>query len=224
MFGIFIYPPTKPNTVGKKTLKVLLVIDIVSLLILSSFYFNAFDFAFYKKEFKKYNVYEKYKDADEINKDVLDYLQGKEQNINSSIFDAKEKSHLNDVKMVFTFLLWLFYICVVLLPILAYSFYRKYKKGIEKESAKVLIWGGAITLVLVLIIIILSKTNYDSLFTFIHSILFVKGTWVFDNTTIVNIYQYEFFYDMFGRILSSIVVSSAVLIGSGLILRRFSRM
>ncbi|MEM4263994.1 MAG: DUF1461 domain-containing protein [Candidatus Woesearchaeota archaeon] len=164
-----------------KPLSILLIILIPIIIYLISFGFFVYNEQFYTQLTDEYSsVPEK---AREMNPDMIDYFKTGNIPASFSEFSEKEKSHLNDVRIVINYLL-------ILLMILIASFIVLIRYAEAKR--KIFLYGGIITIIIPLLFI---SFPFDFLFTQMHNIFFVEGTWVFEGTDlIVNLYPFEFFF------------------------------
>lgn len=191
------------------------IILIPILIILFNFQLLALDYNFYQKEFQKYDVYKQFskEQADSATKEMIDYLNDKGA-LQTDFFNSKEKSHLNDVKIIFSrisFLLYLFFILFF-----AYLLYLFYKKDYPSLS-NLLIRGGTFTLILILILSILAYFDFFRIFIKIHFLLFNNLNWVLDPTkdNLILLFPLGFFFDITFRILLSSIFNSLFFIALG---------
>ena len=203
---------------------VLLVLDIPFILYLFNFNYFAFNEDFHKKEFKKYDVYNKLNnyDIEKINNDVLDYLKNKNTElIDNGFFNEREKIHLKDVKDLIQFILVLFYFSIILFFILLLTVIilnKKNLKRIIKNLGIVFLFSGILTFLDAFIFWIMVKINFNFVFDSIHKIFFKVGTYVFDPSfeNIVNLYPQQFFYDIIVKIVLNTLFLSLIILIIGL--------
>ena len=207
----------------KKIILGLLVLCLVVFVFTFGFKVNAFRESFYKKEFVKYGVYDKFagKDIDKINTEVIGYLKGREISLDDGFFSAAEISHLKDVRGLVRGADILFYLSLVFaLACGAGLFYLD--KNLLNISRALMI-GGIVSAVGVIAIIAFVIFGFDSIFTYFHYLLFSQGGWVFGATdNIVNLYTEGFFYDMGLRVFLSILAFANILILLSLSLPKWS--
>jgi len=134
---------------------------------------------------------------------VFDYLLNN-QPLDTG-FNAREISHLYDVKLVMAWTTAIF----VLSLIVAILFYRQ----IPARS-----FGAAGITILALAILLVSATffSFDQLFHYFHSIFFIAGTWLFEPTDkLIQLFPLTFFISITKRILiGSILCGIALIIKS----------
>jgi len=168
------------------------VILVVVCVYLFSFGIIAYHYPTYEKFILKHSLNTEI--AQKQTKNVIDYFQGKSE-LNG--FDAREASHLRDVKWLFRLLLVLMFMCFVTLLFIA--------------DRKVILYGGILSLIFPVVLYIIP---FEILFDWFHRILFTSGTWLFDsNSLLIQMYPFEFFYDFFVNILARGFVLGAVLTG-----------
>lgn len=200
-------------------LSIILIIVIPLILYLLSFKIIVFNENFYDKKFNEYSVYENLKEHDikNINKELLDYLRNKRDNLNNDFFNQRELGHLKDVKDVFNFLSILFYVTIIISISLIFSLYQINKKNIKKTFAKILLFSGILTFFYAFIFWLLSRFNFRFLFDIMHKTFFKAGTYVFDPSyeKIVLLYPQEIFYGLALNIGVNTLVFSGILILTG---------
>lgn len=207
-------------TKHSKPIAILLIILIPILLFLLSFKLVIFNENFYKREFLKYDVYDKLSEynIEKINKDVLDYFKNNDKLLKNDFFDEKEKSHLLDVKNLIYTSNFIFYFLLILIIILFFLLFIKNKKNIKKYTWNIFYLGGALTFAEVFILWLLSLINFNFLFTLFHKIFFPMGNWMF-NTNIIILYPQGFFYDALVRIVFYTLAMGLILILISLLIR-----
>lgn len=210
---------------GKKLLvlvvSVLMVLSIPFVIYGYSFSAAAFDRDFYNKEFSKYNVYGNLGEynVESINGDVLAYLKNGKNNelTENNFFSEREKAHLLDVRNLFQLVLGAFNISIILflsLSILLIALMGRNFKKIMKRLLIILMFGGFLTLSTGVLLFVLSRFNFDFAFGAFHKIFFIAGTYTFDPgyENIVVLYPQNLFFDILARIISSAILSSAIIL------------
>ena len=111
----------------------ILILCITILTFLASFHFNAFNEQFYRNEFIKHGVYEKFpgKDIDVINKGVLEYLRD-DGNLDDAFLNKDEINHMQDVKRIVQKLYIFIYALLIITIALLIISYKKNKKTYQK--------------------------------------------------------------------------------------------
>ncbi len=183
-----------------------------------SFRLAAFDEKFYKKEFNKYGVYEKLDgyDIEAINKDVLGYLRKENHNIIAGdFFNAREKEHLLDVRILaskallaYHISLFLFFVLIFILAAMPSFDFNKLLNSI----AKVILIGSLSTMFFALVLFFASFAGFENFFQKFHEIFFMPGTFLFNPNLekIVVLYPQNLFFDLLARFIVFVVLSSAI--------------
>lgn len=178
------------------------------LVLLLSFRLVVFDADFYKSEFEKHGIYEKFdKEADSAVENLIAYMKS---NISlSDFFNEREKLHMADVKAIVQKLFISLYIlsCIILLSLL---YNRTY-------FFKSLFYGGILTLIVTPLFFIFAYTSFDFLFYKFHEVSFSNDFWKL-NPEVDNLKALmpdSFFYDALLRIffISSVISVLFVLVG-----------
>ena len=198
-----------------KLLKIIFIVSLILLIIISNFKLLALNFNFYKNEFSKLNVYEKIPDADKQALNLINYHNNKEEL--SNFFNDREKLHLQDVKNLFQKLSLIFYISLILsLILLIYFIYIKKYKIIYSSF----LIAGILTFILIILFLI-SVSNFDKAFTQFHLILFSNNLWQLNPETdnLVNLFPLQFFYDITKQIIIDTLISLFILIILALIIK-----
>lgn len=196
-----------------KLLKILFVISLVLLITTLSFKLYSFNFDVYKKEFSKFNIYEKIPDADKNALNLINFMNDKEELNN--FFNEKEKSHLNDVKDLYNNLNLIFYITLILTVLfLIYFIYTKNYKIIYSSF----LISGIILMILILLFFIL---DFNYLFEKFHVIAFNNYLWQFNpnEDNLINLFPEQIQYNITKKIFTSMLISALVLVILALIIK-----
>jgi len=151
------------------------------------------------------------------NRAGLEYLRDLKFADGSPIYNERELSHMDDVKMVVQGMLaaWLVGLAVVL----AAGIWA-WKGGWLKLFKQALSRGGWITIGLILAILAAVVTSFDWLFTSFHKIFFQGDTWLFYySDTLIRLFPIRFWQDCFIYI-GVISLVSGLLLGILLMERR----
>ncbi len=196
-----------------KILKSIFILTLILLIISLNFELLALNFEFYKKEFSKFNVYEKIPDADKHALNLINYFKDKEEL--SNFFNEKEKLHLKDVKNLFKKIFLIFYISLILtISLLIYFIYKKYYKTI---------WSSFFisTLILIIIILLFFIIDFNYLFTKFHIIMFNNYLWQLNpnEDNLINLFPEKLQYDIIRKIFINILISNILLLSLALIIK-----
>ena len=183
------------------------------------------DYAFYEREYEKYNVTEslgmEMEDVMDVTEKMMDYLIGERPELSvitevegqtQDFFNQQDRLHMADVKNLFLgglSLRWWLLGGAVVLIILLVILKGDWKRILPKAYFIALGIFLALTVVLGLLI----ASDFTKYFTIFHEIFFTNDLWLFDPATdyMIRMLPEGFFYDMVMRI-------GGVFIGSLLIL------
>ena len=187
------------NKTLRRVIFAILVLNLIILVYLTSFKLNAFNESFYKKEFEKYDVYGKFpeQDIDKINSGLLLYLKGRSDSYNKELFNQREISHLEDVKILMGKIDIFYYFILIISILLMVLLFLLDRKRFLKYLSSLSLYSGLVIFVFSLVLFILIVFNFDNVFTLFHRMFFVGGSWIFSSSdSLVNIYPSGFFYDI----------------------------
>lgn len=195
----------------------LFVLIIPFVIILSSASSTAFNRAFYKSEFSKYNP--NVEEKEEISKNLIFYLKDKDSSENLiQNFTKEEISHLKDVKNLAQNSILLLNILMLIAAAIAGILFYLNKKEFLKEIGKAVIESGVLTII-ILIAIYFFLSNFDSAFAGFHNLFFEEGTWTFpESSLLITLFPEQFWIDVSSRILFIAFISANILILVGVLL------
>lgn len=196
---------------------------LISALLIPLFLFNAllYDKLFYSQEFSRLGVYEKQAEADAIAKEILSFLKGK-VNLTTNLLTEEEKSHLSDVKAIFTALRWTMYALAGLLLVVFYFVQKSVKLKEEKRAfLSMYFMATGILLLALLFLLGISLFNFPSAFQEMHSLLFPQGNYEFPaDSTLITLFPGQFFADFMRQVVINTALAVGTLVGIGYLLRR----
>ncbi|HLC60851.1 MAG TPA: DUF1461 domain-containing protein [Candidatus Nanoarchaeia archaeon] len=205
-------------------LKVFLILILPFLIFLLVFNFASLSDSFFTKKFSEYGVNNKFPDAGAMHQKVINFIEGKSDELPSD-FNDREKQHLLDVKKVISALTITLYIMVglFLLLLVISAFTLKFNSYIINFVGRVMVWGGVLTVALAALLFLFITFDFGSTFESMHQMFFQKGTYMFDpaKEAMVNLYPEQLFMDLGIRISAWIIISAIliILIGLYLVLR-----
>jgi len=202
----------------KKSILSIAIIVFSVLILFGNFYYLMFNEWFLKTEFNKNKVYSVVPDADNISKELFDYLKSGKGIINSDVYSEKEKRHLVDVRIliqrfisIFEILIYLFLISLLILFLLD-------RKQFLLQIERILIFGPTISLFL-LIFFILSIKNFESSFIKFHLLFFENMDWILSpDSILIKMFPQQFFYDFSVRFFLQSLILSLIFISIGILL------
>lgn len=195
--------------------KFLMILILPFLLFLIVLNFSAFDMDFYQKKFLEYKVHKEVVNADSLHKDVIDFINGKNDELPSE-FNEREKKHLFDVRRIIRVSKILLYTSIILFIFLLAlsSFSLKINAQITHFIGEVFVFGGLLTIALAALLSLFISLDFSVAFDSFHSLFFEKGTYEFDpaKEIIVKLYPEQLFMDLGIRISKWILLISAITI------------
>ena len=189
------------------------------------------DYAFYEREYEKYNVTEsldmEMEDVMDVTEKMMDYLIGERPELSvitevegqtQDFFNEQDQLHMADVKNLFLgglSLRWWLLGGAAVLIILLVILKGDWKRILPKAYFIALGIFLALTVVLGLLI----ASDFTKYFTIFHEIFFTNDLWLFDPATdyMIRMLPEGFFYDMVMRIgawfVGGLVLLFAVMAG-----------
>lgn len=192
--------------------KALLIISLPIAILLSSFEIATFDLDYFEHKYEEYNITKvtgmNNENLMNTTEELLKYLKGDREDIIikanirgeiTQVFKEREILHLEDVKALFIkgFLIRNISLIVAFLSLLILLVYEK------GAIPKILTISAIYPIVLMAILGMLMKTDFNKYFTYFHEILFTNDLWLLDPKTevLIQMYPLEFFYSIAFRIV-----------------------
>ena len=204
------------------TISKLLMIAILPFLIfLIAFNIYGFDIKFYREKFSEYKIQNDVPNAVSINEKVINFITGKNNDLPNE-FNNGEKQHLQDVKKVVgvsTIVLYVFIVAFIVLLVIS-ALILKANNYITNFVGKVLVFGGFLTIILAGLLFLFISSDFSAAFESFHTLLFQKGTYVFDpaKEMIVRLYPEQVFMDLGMNMSKLVLITSFIIILLGLLL------
>ncbi len=187
----------------------------------------------YHHEFEKYQVLETMKtwkgdemtmeDLDKVMEQTMIYLRGDRENLivettingdPAEFYNANEKSHMADVRVLFVRCLTLRALAILtLLAIAALLIVLAHGQALRILGRGYLV-TCAVILTLVIILGLLAMTDFTKYFTIFHEIFFSQGNWLFDprESRMIDVMPEGFFYDIAARVFMVFLGAVAALL------------
>lgn len=193
------------------------------------------DYAFYEREYEKYNVTEslgmEMEDVMDVTEKMMDYLIGERPELSvitevegqtQDFFNEQDRLHMADVKNLFLgglSLRWWLLGGAAVLIILLVILKGDWKRILPKAYFIALGIFLALTVVLGLLI----ASDFTKYFTIFHEIFFTNDLWLFDPATdyMIRMLPEGFFYDMVMRVGGVFIGSLLILLIVFLVWQRF---
>jgi integral membrane protein (TIGR01906 family) len=125
------------------------------------------------------------------------------------LYDARELSHMIDVKQLVQRALTFWGAVTVILAAAALTAWRLAQPGTVRQG----LWLGArITVAAMLALVVLLAVSFSLLFTGFHMVFFEPGTWVFYySDTLIRLFPMRFWRDVFALLLILTLVEAGAL-------------
>jgi len=157
-----------------------------------------------------------------FNDQGIEFLAKMKQRDGSPLYNERELSHMNDVKGVTQMLtrfgvVWLIAHAVAI-TVLAIS------PAARPKLYRSLVWGGIVTIGVILLGLIVTLTSFDWLFTEFHRLFFTGSTWLFPvSDTLIRLFPEQFWIDAFAIMFGGALLEAALIAGLAMMaLRRQS--
>lgn len=161
----------------------------------------------YKNEFKKLGTYENFDlSEEELDQEVshlIQYLKGNAP-LETAFFNAKEKAHLADVKMLMQVGRWITFVVILVTVML----YRKLK-----NPGDTVFKGSILTIIGIVGLAVLLSTNFSSVFFSFHQAAFTNDFWLLDPATdnLIKIFEEQFFVNVSLVILKNTLITAGII-------------
>jgi integral membrane protein (TIGR01906 family) len=127
----------------------------------------------------------------------------------SPAFNEREMSHMQDVRMVTAYV---YFIQVVFLLAAAMAL-TALARAEPRAAAGALLRGAVLTIGLLVVLVILVLTGFDSFFVTFHRMFFSGDTWLFSYTdTLIRMYPVQFWFDA-ATIIGVMTIIGATVVG-----------
>lgn len=202
-------------------------IALLLILIISSFEIAAYsDYAWYEKEYEKYQVLADLEmemlDVMEVTKEMMSYLRGNREDLivhtivdgkKQEFFNDREKAHMVDVRNLFVGGVRLRRGAVAML-ILTIGLLLVTKGDWKKVLPRSFLIGTGAILAVTVAFSALISTNFNKYFTLFHELFFDNDLWLLDPSTdlLIRLLPEGFFSDMVTRIGITFSIGMVLLI------------
>lgn len=212
------------NNKIKKVFVALCSVFLVIVIIFAPLAYNLYNFRFYNSLYEKNSVYGSIdrQDVQKLTESVFNFFKSGAPFEKFSLkgglqyFNSNEISHLNDVRVLLSRILLLFYISSMLFIIFTLLLIEKSWKAFIKNLSLIMLISSAFVLIFLAALYMLA-TNFSYLFENFHYLFFPQGNWAFpEGSLIITIFPFGFFYDFFFSLVMSSLIASLVLFAAGL--------
>ena len=208
----------------KKVFVALCSVFLVIVIIFAPLAYNLYNFRFYNSLYEKNSVYGSIdrQDVQKLTESVFNFFKSGAPFEKFSLkgglqyFNSNEISHLNDVRVLLSRILLVFYISSMLLIIFTLLLIEKSWKAFIKNLSLIMLISSAFVLIFLAALYMLAS-NFSHLFENFHYVFFPQGNWAFpEGSLIITIFPFGFFYDFFFSLVMSSLIASLVLFAAGL--------
>ena len=147
-----------------------------------------------------------------VNSEDIFYLADLTFDNGEPIYNARELSHMEDVKNLVTLMRYVLAVGMILLLILSIVLVLMKDKS---EVQKAFFRGGWAVFVLIGTILFFVALSFNQLFTWFHQLFFSSGTWLFyTSDTLIRLFPLRFWRDafIFVGLLSLIIAGSVIML------------
>ncbi len=212
----------KENTITRKLLLSITILSVFFIILFSSLFSFIYNLNYYEKKYQQYNVYDRFTKEEAKNATTNLFGFFKSQNELNNFYNEREKSHLNDVKIligkaniIYIFSLMIFWGILI-------SYYILNRKEIVKFFSNLLFYLGIFSIsIFIIFALIYFVTGFDFLFIKFHELFFI-GNYSF-NPAVSNmkaLFPDEFFQDIGIAIVLRTVLKSVLLIIVGYYIKK----
>ncbi len=211
----------------RRTLAVLAVVSVPLFLIAASVTWAINDPGLYRRGFEKYNisVYSGITDEDliRVGAELRRYFNSPEEplrvvvpvyGMERELYNEREVHHMRDVKGLVRGVYWVAAITLVFLLIVNGGGYYLWRRGFARQMATLGLYGGLLTLALVLAVGLFALVGFDSLFLLFHQVSFTNDLWQLDPRTdyLLIMFPQGFWFDATMRIAFTTIAGAALLV------------
>jgi len=138
-----------------------------------------------------------------LNGDDISFLGDLRFPDGTEMYNTRELHHMRDVKVVTQYAFASAFFGGILALLTIYFLWRSNRAALRAA----LLNGSRLTIGLILTIVIMSVTNWDTFFTAFHGLFFAGGTWQFEySDTLIRLFPEQFWFD------ASLVIGGATLL------------
>ena len=200
----------------KKALIATLSAIAAIIILISNYRLLIFNEGYYHEQFSKTGTYERVENADEITHGIIEYINGKRDQLNPDVFNPREISHMKDVKKIVNNAHIFLYIMILIESTLLGLLYVRSKKEFQRTVLLALQFSGIIIILFSAALFIISGL-FPYMFEWFHRLLFDQGTYVFsENDMLIKLFPEEFFFHfafdtLKGSVMASLFILAACL-------------
>lgn len=138
-----------------------------------------------------------------LNGDDISFLGNLRFPDGKDMYNTRELHHMRDVKTVTQYAFASAVIGWILALLISYYFWRSNRAALYSA----LLNGSRLTIGLILAIVIIAVTSWETFFTAFHGLFFAGGTWQFEySDTLIRLFPEQFWFD------ASLIIGGATLL------------
>ena len=149
--------------------------------------------------------------------------------VERSLFKPKEVVHMRDVKRLVQGVYIIAAVTAVYLLTYAGYGFARHRRRFTEDLVRLLLWGGSLTVALILAVGLFALVGFDTLFLKFHQISFTNDFWQLDSRTdfLVMLFPQQFWFDATMWVATRALIGAVIIAaGSGgyLLYRRRKRL
>ena len=147
-----------------------------------------------------------------FNDQGVEFLAQQTQADGTPVYNERELSHMDDVKAVTQMLIrtGVILVTIYLVSVALLALSPRTRPALSRS----LIWGGIVTIAVILIGIFLTLTAFDWLFAEFHHLFFTGDTWLFPTSdTLIRLFPQQFWVDAFALMFGGALLEAALIAG-----------
>jgi integral membrane protein (TIGR01906 family) len=138
-----------------------------------------------------------------LNGDDISFLGNLHFPDGSDMYNTRELHHMRDVKVVTQYAFIFAFVGSILAVVIMYYLWRSNRAALYSA----LLNGSRLTIGLILAIVIIAVTSWETFFTAFHGLFFAGGTWQFEySDTLIRLFPEQFWFD------ASLIIGGATLL------------
>ena len=211
----------------RKILAALVVVSVPLFLIAASVAWAVNDPGLYRRGFEKYNIslYSGITDEDLIGvgAELRRYFNSSEEplrvvvpvyGMERELYNEREVHHMRDVKGLVRGVYWVAGITLAFLLVVKGAGYYVWRWAFARQMARLGLYGGLLTLALVLAVGLFALVGFDSLFLIFHQISFANDLWQLDPRTdyLLIMFPLGFWFDATVRVAITTIAGAVLLV------------
>ncbi len=199
----------------EKTIIIISSVLLIFIIFSSSFFTTLYNKSFYDKQFSTQGTYDEFgvQGTRNLIDNLINYLISENTEIgkvtNLNIFMPEEQAHLKEVSRIIS---WIKYLGII--SILGFIFFLWLRKKELMTNLKQILNLGAISTIVLLIIIFLLSIKFTPFFEAIHRLIFPQGNYSFPaHYLLIRMFPESFFQNFMKRMMIQTGIISMVLLG-----------